>query len=336
MTDAKDRASGCLFGLALGDALGAKTEFLSVGEIQQRFGPGGPLEPPGDPALVTDDTQMALAVGEALREAEHSLSAATLEVPLRRAFVAWADSPDNDRSPGMTCLTACARLKREMPWTQATVADSKGCGANMRVAPAGLAPDITPETRAALAQFQAALTHGHPTALAASDLTAWTVADLLAGGDPGGLPRRAREYAHSQRTTYHADWLGPLWQRPFADSPAAFIARGWDECLGLLDRLDVALAEADREHNLCRITGEGWVAEEAFATGLLCFLLFPDDPVAALRRAAVSSGDSDSIACLTGAFAGARHGLAAWPADWLRRIEYRDRLARLGAAWDGA
>lgn len=100
--------------------------------------------------------------------------------------------------------------------------------------------------------------------------------------------------------------------------------------------LDVALDQADRAADPCLITGEGWIAEEAFATGLLCFLLFPDDPVAALRRAAVSSGDSDSIACLAGAFAGAHHGLSAWPADWLRRIEYRDRLAALGAAWDGA
>ncbi len=335
MSDTNDRASGCLFGLALGDALAAKTEFLSVGEIQQRFGAHGPAEPPGDPSRVTDDTQMALAVGEALLETELPLAADTLEGPLRRAFVAWADSPDNDRAPGMTCLTACARLKMGMPWTQATVADSKGCGANMRVAPIGLVPDVAPETRAALAQFQAALTHGHPTALAASDLTAWAVADLAGGGDPATLPRRARDYARSQRTVYHADWLGPLWQRPFADSPAAFIARGWDECLGVLMALDVAVDQADRGADPCLITGEGWVAEEAFATGLLCFLLFPADPVAALRRAAVSSGDSDSLACLAGAFAGARHGLAAWPADWLRRIEYRGHLARLGAAWDG-
>lgn len=106
--------------------------------------------------------------------------------------------------------------------------------------------------------------------------------------------------------------------------------------MGVLDRLDAALDQADRSHNPCRITGEGWIAEEAFATGLLCFLLFPDDPLAALRRAAVSSGDSDSIACLAGAFADASHGLSAWPADWLARIEYRDRLARLGSAWDSA
>ena len=189
MTETHDRASGSLFGLALGDALGAKTEFLSVYEIRQRFGAGGPAEPPGDPARVTDDTQMTLAVGEALLEAGQPLSASTLEEPLRRAFVAWADSPDNDRAPGMTCLTACARLKLGMPWTQATVADSKGCGANMRVAPVGLVPNIAPQTRAALAQFQAALTHGHPTALAASDLTAWTVADLM---PPAATPARCR------------------------------------------------------------------------------------------------------------------------------------------------
>ena len=78
-----------------------------------------------------------------------------------------------------------------------------------------------------------------------------------------------------------------------------------------------------------QFTGEGWIAEEAFATGLLCFLLYPDDPLAALRRAACTAGDSDSIACLTGAFAGATHGLAAWPADWLARIEYREQIAAL-------
>lgn len=74
----------------------------------------------------------------------------------------------------------------------------------------------------------------------------------------------------------------------------------------------------------CRLTGAGWIAEEAFATGLLCFLLYPDDPVAAIRRAAVTSGDSDSIACLTGAFAGAHLGLEAWPVEWIGRIEYRE------------
>jgi ADP-ribosylglycohydrolase len=327
-------ASGCLFGLALGDALAAPTEFMDVASILRRYPPDGPAAPAGDPALVTDDTQMALCVGEALLAAPRPYAAATLEGPLRAAFVAWSNSPENNRAPGNTCLAACAKPERGLPWPDATVAGSKGCGANMRVAPVGLLRDATPAERAAIAQFQAALTHGHPTGLAASDLTAFAIADLAAGGDPATLRARLRAYAESQRTVYHAGWLGPLWQRAYRDDPEAFIARGWDECLAVLDRLDAALAHPDRASDPCLATGAGWVAEEAFATGLLCFLLYPDDPVAAIRRAAVSSGDSDSIACLAGAFAGACHGLAAWPADWLARIEYRDRLAALGAAWD--
>jgi ADP-ribosylglycohydrolase len=327
------RAAGCLFGLALGDALGAPTEFLRVDEILRRYPPDGPQEPKGNPARVTDDTQMALAVGEGLAAAARPLTPETLEPSLREAFVEWWASPENNRAPGRTCLQACANLADGLPWITATVASSKGCGANMRVAPVGLltkeGDGVTPTTRAAIAQFQAALTHGHPTALAASDLTAAAVADLAGGGDPAGLPGRLREYAHSQRSVYHHDWLGDLWQRPGISSPEEFIERGWDDCLAVLDRLDAALRSPDREADPCLATGAGWVAEEAMGTGLLCFLLFPEEPAAALRRAAVTSGDSDSIAALAGAFAGASLGISAWPESWVARIEYRDRLAAL-------
>ncbi|HEU5375840.1 MAG TPA: ADP-ribosylglycohydrolase family protein [Ktedonobacteraceae bacterium] len=334
----QQRASGCLFGLAFGDALGAATEFLNIKEILERFPPDGPRELAGNPARVTDDTQMTIAVGEALLACEQPYTPSNLELALRKAFVEWSVSPENNRAPGVTCMTACANLARGLPWYEATVSNSKGCGANMRVAPVGLfAQGESAEVRsqrAALAQFQAALTHGHPTGLAASDLTAAAIADLLAGGDPAGLPARLRDYAHSQREVYHADWLGPLWQRVGVDSPQAFIARGWRECLDVLDRLDAALLSGDRTGDPCLATGAGWVAEEALATGLLCFLTYPEEPLSALHRAAVSSGDSDSIACLAGAFAGAHLGLAAWPAAWIERIEYREKLARLGQAWD--
>jgi len=338
-TTTSQRASGCLFGLAFGDALGADTEFLSVSEILRGFPPDGPLEPPGNPALVTDDTQMTLAVGKALLQAARPYTAATLQEPLRQAFVEWNDSPDNNRAPGITCMDACDRLAQGLDWYKCSVMSSKGCGANMRVAPVGLLPagedGVIEETRAAIAQFQAAFTHGHPTGLAAADLTARAIADLAAGGDPAGLSGRLRAYALSQRSHYHEQWLGPLWQQVaiFA-TPEEYIGYGWNECLQVLDRLEQALQVMDRTSDPCLQTGAGWVAEEALATGLLCFLLYPEDPVATIRRAVVSSGDSDSIACLTGAFAGAYHGLSAWPAEWVTRIEYYDQLSKLGNAWD--
>jgi len=334
-----DRVSGCLFGLALGDALAATVEFVrDVRAIEARLGPrGSRAEPLGDPARVTDDTQMALALGDALVECSGPpWTAERVEPPLRRAFVDWMDSPENTRAPGNTCMSACRRLKQGLPWVEATVLTSKGCGANMRVAPVGLLGGENSATRAGLAQFQAALTHGHPTALAASDLTAVAVAALAAGEEPINLPARLRAYAESQRHAYHQGWLGNLWREGGDDpSPEEFVARGWSDCLVTLARLEAALENDDRDSDPCLYTGEGWVAEEALGTGLLCFLLFPDEPVAALRRAAVTSGDSDSIACLAGAFAGARHGIDAWPADWLARIEYRDRLTRLAGFLKG-
>ncbi|MFE9189062.1 ADP-ribosylglycohydrolase family protein [Micromonospora sp. NPDC007208] len=326
------RASGSLFGLAYGDALGKPTEFLTVAEIEHRYGPTGPRDLSGEPALVTDDTQMALAVGWALREAP-SFTPEAVEPLLRRRFLAWAVSPDNNRAPGMTCLRACAELSRGVRWQEATVVGSKGCGANMRVTPVGLL-DTDLDTLAGLAQLQAGLTHGHPTGLAASELTAYAVSALCAGVPLPELPAVLTERALSQRLVYRERWLGDLWQRARSGSPEEFIAQGWDECLTVLGRLTTTLAQPDDGGDPCQATGEGWVAEEALATAVLCAVRHADDPVAALARGATTAGDSDSIAALAGAFVGAAVGMTAWPREWANRIEYADQLATLGAAWD--
>lgn len=57
---------------------------------------------------------------------------------------------------------------------------------------------------------------------------------------------------------------------------------------------------------------------------------------ASVACAATSSGDSDSIACLTGAFLGVAGGINIWPTAWASSIEHVDQLAVLGAAWDSA
>ncbi|GAB1646821.1 ADP-ribosylglycohydrolase family protein [Krasilnikovia sp. MM14-A1259] len=325
-------ATGSLFGLAYGDALGKPTEFLTVEKIVARYGPGGPRDLEGAPALVTDDTQMALAVAHALHDA--ALTPDDLEPQLRARFVAWWRSPDNNRAPGGTCLSACSRLARPGRWQHATVVASKGCGANMRVTPVGLVPGLDLDMLAGVAQLQAALTHGHPTGLAAAELTAYAVRLLRDGADLDALPAMLRAHCASQRRRYHHDWLGDLWCVARASTPESFIAFGWDECAAAVDRLSEALIHPDRGADPCAATGAAWIAEEALATGLYCALLFPDNPVTALARAATSSGDSDSIACLTGAFLGAAGGMSIWPDRWFTRIEYADQLAALGAIWD--
>ncbi|WP_306329236.1 ADP-ribosylglycohydrolase family protein [Streptomyces venezuelae] len=337
-TAAKQAATGSLIGLALGDALGFPTEFKDVPSILASFGPWRQLPLPvhQGTAHVTDDTQMALAFARGIRTATDlgMLAPESLAQPVRDEFVAWYHSPDNNRAPGNTCLRACALLDGDRPWQDASQLGSKGCGANMRVTPIGLVPGLSDEQRAGAAQLQAAMTHGHPTALAASDLTARAVHLLAQGVEPAGLVGQLRSYAYENRSRYHENWLGDLWTRSQDPSAEHYAERGWDECLALLERLDAVQRTADPELDPCAYTGDGWIAEEALATGLLCFLLFPEEPLTVLRRAACTRGDSDSIAALAGAFAGAHLGADAWPKEWEEQIEYRSDLLTFGALWD--
>src|SRR2546426_3533887 len=62
----EDRFQGCFLGLAIGDALGYPTEFLSLSQIQQRYGLSGIQDLAGNPALHSDDTQTSMAVARSL------------------------------------------------------------------------------------------------------------------------------------------------------------------------------------------------------------------------------------------------------------------------------
>ena len=68
--------------------------------------------------------------------------------------------------------------------------------------------------------------------------------------------------------------------------------------------------------------GEGWRSPQALACGLLCVDMLPGEPVEALRRAATTGGDSDTIAAIAGYFLGGVYG-NVWPSHWLIRLEPR-------------
>jgi len=60
-----NKAKGVIYGLAIGDALGRPTEFMSLSGIKADYGKRGINHLP-EPALYTDDTQMSIAIAEAL------------------------------------------------------------------------------------------------------------------------------------------------------------------------------------------------------------------------------------------------------------------------------
>jgi len=102
-----------MYGLELGDALGSPVEFWELKGIRERYGPDGIKELPA-PALFTDDTQMTLAVAEALIGAGHQDLGAIMAA-ISQEFVAWLHSPENDRSPGGACLYGARQLEAGVP-----------------------------------------------------------------------------------------------------------------------------------------------------------------------------------------------------------------------------
>ena len=78
--------------------------------------------------------------------------------------------------------------------------------------------------------------------------------------------------------------------------------------------------------DVCSLLGGAWVGEEAVATALWCVLRAQGNFPAAVLMGANASGDSDSIACIAGAIAGAAWGLSAIGASWVRDVESAELL----------
>lgn len=328
----RSKIAGALYGVALGDALGRPTEFMDLNSIHKQFGRSGLMTMP-TPALFTDDTQMTLRVANAMQQAR-SLCPRELARTLRQQFIDWSQR-DDPRAPGVTCLMAIQHMKRDkkVPWTSASIIASKGCGANMRVAPTAFIRNI--DTALGASVLQAAMTHGHSTAIAATELTAlairWSAQDMK----PNKLIGRLFDHAvrQSQRSDggYRGEWLGRLGRRWPNSNVTVNMRRGWNECVNALLDLQSLLNQPFDTHpiDICKsLGGGGWIAEEALILGLYFAIRYQDTPNIAISNAARTSGDSDSIASIAGAIIGAYVGEDGWFSHWCDRIERQDEIER--------
>jgi ADP-ribosylglycohydrolase len=291
-----EKVLGMIYGLALGDALGAPVEFWELKGIRERYGPDGIQELP-EPALFTDDTQMTLAVAEALVAAGHQDLGAIMAA-ISQNFVAWLRSPENNRSPGGACLYGARQLEAGVPWWRSGKPNSKGCGAAMRVAPIGYLYQHNLLKLRRVAAASALATHHHPTAQLGAVAAAFLVKLALDRLPPEDMLLPLELETHGQVLEF-------------------------DQALA---RLEEALEMTSPNAALTHI-GEGWVAEEAVIMALYCFLKSPDDFLATIRRGANIEGDSDSIACIAGAISGAYLGIGALPPAWVNRLEKSVYLA---------
>ncbi len=300
-TPTLEQYRGAIYGLAIGDALGWPKEGTGPVHVD------GPVSDLPDPALYTDDTQMSLALARALLRAGDD-SHETLMQAVAEEFVAWGMSLDNNRAPGATCMRAIGRLRAGAPWAEAGIASSKGCGTAMRTAPVGLYYHGNDDQLRDVARDSSRITHGHTCALAGGIATAFLVSRALDREDPSRMPAQLLEFAGGLCTEFD-ERIRQMQSLPLTGDPLPH----------------------------CRTLGQGWVAEEAVALALYCFVRTPEDYRATVVAGANIEGDSDSVACIAGAISGAYNGERSLPPDWIRRIEDSDYLGQvaelLHAGW---
>ncbi|SFW53653.1 ADP-ribosylglycohydrolase family protein [Amycolatopsis australiensis] len=334
--DVRSRLRGSLLAGAIGDALGAKTEFDSIDRIREIAGPDGITDfipAYGGVGRITDDTQMTLFTLEALIRAHaqrrrtgsadvvHSLQMA-YQRWLHTQGVAWdrargprsaAEAPDgwlithqelfSRRAPGLTCFGELEAYGRSgvRGTIERPVNNSKGCGGVMRAAPIALWSDDLAEVFR-LGAESAALTHGHPSGYLSSGCFAVIVHELLHG-------------------------------RPLLDAVATARAElvqhpGHEE---QSRALDAALALADQgppTPEKLESLGQGNVGETALSMSVYVALT-TSDADSALLAAVNHSGDSDSTGSVCGNLVGAMYGEEALRESWLQQLELRDVIIGL-------
>jgi poly(ADP-ribose) glycohydrolase ARH3 len=103
-------------------------------------------------------------------------------------------------------------------------------------------------------------------------------------------------------------------------------SRAWHE---KFDRIaELARRHPDPEHAASAL-GNHVFALGSAPLALLTFLLHPDTPDGAIRFAVQVGGDTDTIAAMAGALAGARTGDHALPEHAVRRLEAGQALVEL-------
>ncbi|MBI2863789.1 MAG: ADP-ribosylglycohydrolase family protein [Chloroflexi bacterium] len=315
---------GCLLGGAVGDALGAPVEFLSLASIRDRFGPTGirDFAPAyGRVGAITDDTQMTMFTAEGLIRASHRLveqGDSLAPSVIHRAYLRWLDTqsgrsrcPDTGledgwliqipalhscRAAGNTCLSALRG--GEMGTVDRPLNDSKGCGGVMRVAPVGL---VTADPFRMGCEV-AAITHGHPSGCLSAGFLASVISAIVNGDSLGSAIGSTRDTLLT--------WPSH------------------EECLNAVDSAVRLASSASPTPETIERLGESWVGEEALTISLFCCLTAKDFETGVIM-AVNHGGDSDSTGSIVGNVLGALCGKSAIPAKWLDRLELRDEIKEL-------
>ena len=287
------RAVGAIVGSAVGDALGAPFEFGVAGEYSRRFpvpvlsgngemiGGGGFNWAAGE---FTDDTQMALALAESLL-AVRGFDADDLWTRFR----AWAyDAKDIGINTSSVLSHASHRGAAEKGHV-ATGGRSASNGCVMRIAPVGvIGVGLGQQETIEIAAKQAALTHFDPAAAAGAAIVAEVIRRVIITGVFHGVAEKV---------------VADLSVLPDLGDAAAKYA-------------PLVSIDFDPRTHTGPGNGSVWTTVAQALWAVRTTSSFEDAMVAVINL----GGDTDSVAAVAGAVAGALYGMQRIPVRWVTYV----------------
>jgi ADP-ribosyl-[dinitrogen reductase] hydrolase len=301
------KAMGAFVGAAVGDALGAPFEFKHAGLYTQTFPAkvvGGIGEMIGggsfgwEPGEFTDDTQMALVLAESL--IQHR---GFQPEDVWKRFVTWADTASDVGTITRTALCG-ASWQVAAESAHRAIGRSAGNGGLMRAFPIALAYlDVDTETAMRAARGQAALTHFDQAAQWGAAIGVEVIRQLIHGTGFEAAVQHAMTPVPADIREVFADMMDVDWgavnQKGVGSGPE-----------GQIDAHGGVYVRKPELRGLGNGTVWGCLAQALWAvrtTGS-----FEDALVAAVNL----GDDTDTVACVAGAIAGARYGLQTMPSRW--------------------
>jgi ADP-ribosylglycohydrolase len=318
----RDRARGCLLGLAAGDALGAPAENLSPAEIRRRWGRLTEIEGGG-----TDDTEYALFAASLLARHGHALTSADVAAAYRAEVLPRVTGPM--RGAGFSELGTVEALRRglEPPLTGLVHQHGWSDGLAMRAAPYGVFCPGDPAEAARLAEEDGRVSHSGE-GIAGGRAVAGAVAAAMAGLPPSEVVAAALSVVPADSWTARnlvrvRDLLALPESGGRADRPGS---GGLPATPGIGGR--PGRSEAEEEtlaaalHEAVVVRHYPWtdLAPEAVALALAAYLAADGDVEASVTFAVSLGRDADTIGAIAGAVAGAGQGEGGVPRRWAARI----------------
>lgn len=284
------RASGCLLGLAVGDAYG------DIGRndvYRQRYGIITNLY---EGAKSTDDTEFAMLTAQMLLDWKGELTVERVTESWQRYIIEQGGMADRGGKP---LYGAVANLQRGIlpPYSGTDNVQNDDDGAAMRIAPIGIVCAGNPQRAAEMAQIDAQISHARDGIWGAQAVAASVSVALCENVSVEEVIQTGLKYIPTE------SWLGRTMEKAMhICNEQGSIEMAWEA-------LHTALWTP--VHSACA---------EALPQAYAIFRLTQGDFRRGMFWAGNFGRDADTISAIVGALSGAIHGEAIIPPDWIEKV----------------